>query len=199
VGVLLAVTAARTSAQSAAQTITISLSGLVQTQTQLDNGTNTVSTVAHTSVTTANVIQALGASLGTTFDSKAVLEEISDTNGNVQFVISDDGQTNDVTSFFTINQGNFITKGSANDVTGAGTQIQYGVEEFVLTISGGLNFDEQGLTTITSTTTFSRTNQTATTVAQTTATVSGSGTASNGNTTILKGTISLKNRAVGVN
>jgi hypothetical protein len=189
----MALAASQTHAQSVVQTITISLSGLVQAQSQSDNGTNTISTVAHTSVTTASVIQALGASLGVTFDSKAVLEAISDTSGNLQsIVVLDDGKTNDVTSYFTVNPGNFITSGKISDATGAGTQTQYGSEEFVLTIGGGLSFDVQGLTTITSTITFSATAQTTTSVSQTTATVSGAGTAANGNTTILKGTITIK-------
>jgi len=194
-----ALSAADSHAQLVMQPMTINLSGWVQVQSQNDNGTNTISTLAHASVTTASVIQALGAAVGTNFDSKATLEAVSDTNGNLlSIVVMDDGQTNDVTSFFTFNPGNFVASGKFSDSTGAGTETQYGTEEFVLTINGGLSFDVQGLTTLTSVTLFSATNKATITTSQLNATVAGSGTATNGNATVLKGSISIKGGHVAI-
>jgi hypothetical protein len=196
-GALTALGAIQIHAQSVTQTVTISLTAYVQAQSQNDNGTNTISTVSRGTVTTASVIQALGASVGATFDSKAVLQAISDTSGNLQsIVVADNGQQTDVTSFFTFTTGNFVSSGRTKDSTGAGTQTQLGTEEFALNIASGLSFDVQGFTTISSVTTFSTTSQSTTTISQLTASVAGSGNAANGNSAVFRGTISIKGQHV---
>jgi hypothetical protein len=186
---LLALAGTRARAQSLVQNINISLTGYSQGASN-NTGTNATQKLNTTKVTTATVIQALGAVLDTTFSSKAQLQAISDTSGDLQsIVVSDGGQQTDVTSFFTLTTGNFVSKSTSNDNNGAGNQIQYGIEEFALSNNGGLSFDVQGFTTVISTTTAGSNGTT--TITQLTASVAGSGTDANGNATVLRGTISI--------
>lgn len=186
---VLALAGTRVGAQNLVQNITIALSGYDQSPA-VDNGTNTTQAAVGILVTTKNVIQALGAALGVSFSSSAQLQFLLSTAGVLQSVaVSDGGQQTDVTSFVTITDGNYVIKSKSNDSTGVGSQLEYGIREFTLSPGGGLSFDVQGFTTIIASTT-AGSGGTTTTVVQFTAAVAGTGTDANGNTLVLKGTIS---------
>jgi hypothetical protein len=186
---VLAMEAARAGAQNLVQNVTIALSGYVQGPSN-DNGTNATQTAVGTLVATKTVIQTLGAALGTSFSSKAQLQFMLDTSGNLQsIVVSDGGQQTDVTTSFTITDGNYVSKSKSNDTTGAGSAIRYGIREFAFSTTSGLSFDVQGFTTIVAST-VAATGGTTTTLVEFTATVAGTGTDANGNPLVLKGAIS---------
>jgi len=188
ISAILACEASQGRAQNLVQNITIALSGYVQ-GTNSDNGSNATQTASATQVTTKSMIQGLGTLLGTNFSAKAQLQFVLDTSGVLQaVVVNNGGQQTDVTAFFSVTDGSSVTKSKTNDSTGVGSQTEYVIREFALANPGGLNFDVQGFTVLTASTT-AGTGGTTKTLIQFAATVSGSGTDTNGNTTVLKGTI----------
>jgi hypothetical protein len=185
---ILAQGATQVGAQTLVQNLTIALSGYIQ-GTNSDNGTNTTQTLTAAQVTTKTVIQALGAALGTTFSAKAQLQAVLDTSGLLQsVVVTNGGQQTDVTTFFTVTDGNSVSKSKTNDSTGAGSQTEYVVREISFANPGGLSFDVQGFSVIAASTT-AGSGGTTKTLIQFAATVAGSGTDANGNTMVLKGII----------
>jgi hypothetical protein len=191
---LFALAGAKANGQNVVQNVTIVLTGYDQGATN-DDGTTSTQKLSTTKVTTATVIQALGTALGTNFSSKAEFQAISNTAGSLQsFVVSDGGQQTDVTTYFTFTPGTSVSKSDTSDSTGVGSQTSYGIQEFTFLNIGGLSFDVQGFTTMTSSTTGA--SGATTTISQLTASVAGTGTDANGNTTVLRGTISVTGKKV---
>ena len=156
---------------------------------------NTVTSSVHTQkVTSADVIQALGASIGQSFSTNAGLFLLTPTNDLDAWTVQvrDGNLAVDVSGFFVHQAGNDVGSSSVNTKTGAANNVDYSVDNFVVQDQGGfpslgLHLSLSGLTRTVSRTTVSG-GAVVSIVDKISAQVSGNGD-SQGNALVLSGTV----------
>jgi hypothetical protein len=156
---------------------------------------NTVTTSVQTqTLTSADVVQALGASLGQPFSTNAGLFLLTPTNDLDAWTVQvrDGNLAVDVSGFFVHQAGNDVGSSSLNTKTGAANNVDYSADNFVVQDQGGfpslgLHLSLSGLTRTTSKTTVSH-GAVVSVVDKISAQVSGNGD-SQGNPVVLSGTV----------
>jgi hypothetical protein len=153
IAALFAVAAFRANADTTnlVQVVSVQLTGFSQGAPRT-NSTSIVVGVDSTSIGTAGVIAALGASTGNSFSSNARLVSVTPLAGGDSAVqVRDGANTVDVTMFFSHQQfGDTLFTSTTSRSTGRASTSDFSVQRFALHDSGGfpalsLNFDVQGI------------------------------------------------------
>jgi hypothetical protein len=153
IAALFAVAAFRANADTTnlVQVVSVQLTGFSQGAPRT-NSTSIVVGVDSTSIGTAGVIAALGASTGNSFSSNARLVSVTPLAGGDSAVqVRDGANTVDVTMFFSHQQfGDTLFTSITSRSTGRTSESDFSVQRFALHDAGGfpalsLNFDVQGI------------------------------------------------------
>jgi hypothetical protein len=188
---------ARADQSNLVQDLSIQITGLKQGGTTTNR--NSIATgVDFVAVGTRQVIDALGAAVGSSFSRSARLVMVTPLAGGYPtFQVRDGNNMVEVSSFFTYEQSDSVGTSVVNLRTGRATSSQYNIQRLALTDPGNftpltLHFDLRGLATGTSTSPANYPGDNETDIDAT-----GAGDR-NGNLLILQGTIRIRGNTIEV-